>query len=153
MVPPRLSQPTVLGFAAWLTSGGRQAPASRASLAGVGAAELVSAFVVQNGSPVLTVGALLIDLAPPWLKEAVIALFGTGDKAFLIVSPRRGRARRRRRSPGWLERVRPPLGRILIGVGGAVGVLAALTRSGNSIVDAVPSARRGRDRASCCSAG
>ncbi|MGO4299634.1 molybdopterin-dependent oxidoreductase [Leifsonia sp. RAF41] len=108
-------------------------------LAGVGVAELVSAFVVQNGSPVLTVGSLLIDLAPPWLKEGVIALFGTGDKAFLIVSLAvvvlvgAGVA-------GWLERMRPPLGRILIGVGGAVGVLAALTRSGNSIVDALPSA-------------
>src|SRR6478735_5769705 len=118
----------------------RPAGAGVASVvAGVGAAELVSAFVVQNGSPVLTVGALLIDLAPPWLKEAVIGLFGTGDKAFLIVSLAvvvlvgAGLA-------GWLERRRPPLGRILIGLGGAVGVLAALTRSGNSIVDAVPSA-------------
>ncbi|WP_020075172.1 molybdopterin-dependent oxidoreductase [Cryocola sp. 340MFSha3.1] len=117
----------------------RPAGAGVASVvAGVGVAELVSAFVVQNGSQILTVGALLIDLAPPWLKEAVIGLFGTGDKAFLIVSLAvvvvvgAGIA-------GWLERVRPPLGRILIGLGGAVGVLAAVTRSGNSIVDAVPS--------------
>ncbi|MFP3464801.1 molybdopterin-dependent oxidoreductase [Leifsonia sp. SIMBA_070] len=108
-------------------------------LAGVGAAELVSAFVVQNGSPILTVGSLVIDLAPPWLKEAVISVFGTGDKAFLIVSLAvvvvlgAGLA-------GWLESIRPPVGRILIGIGGAVGVLAALTRSGNGIVDAVPSA-------------
>lgn len=117
----------------------RPAAAGVASvLAGVGAAELLSAFLVQNGSPVLTVGALLIDLAPPWLKEAVIGLFGTGDKAFLIVSLGlvviAGAA-----VAGWLERVRPPVGRILIGVGGAVGVLAALTRSGNGIVDALPS--------------
>ncbi|MET3564556.1 DMSO/TMAO reductase YedYZ molybdopterin-dependent catalytic subunit [Leifsonia sp. 563] len=117
----------------------RPAGAGVASVvAGVGVAELVSAFVVQNGSPILTVGALLIDLAPPWLKEAVIGLFGTGDKAFLIVSLAvvvvvgAGIA-------GWLEGVRPPLGRILIGLGGAVGVLAAVTRSGNSIVDALPS--------------
>ncbi|SEA94427.1 molybdopterin-dependent oxidoreductase [Leifsonia sp. 21MFCrub1.1] len=117
----------------------RPAGAGVASVvAGVGAAELVSAVVVQNGSPVLTVGALLIDLAPAWLKEGVIGLFGTGDKAFLIVSlavvvvAGAGFA-------GWLERVRPPLGRILIGVGGSVGVLAAVTRSGNSVVDALPS--------------
>jgi DMSO/TMAO reductase YedYZ molybdopterin-dependent catalytic subunit len=107
-------------------------------LAGVGAAELVSAFVVQNGSPILVVGSLVIDLAPPWLKNAVIALFGTGDKAFLIVSLAvvivvgAGLA-------GWLERIRPPLGSILIGAGGALGALAALTRSGNGIGDAVPS--------------
>ena len=108
-------------------------------LAGVGAAELVSAFVVQNGSPILVVGALLIDLAPGWVKQTVIALFGTGDKAFLIVLLvlivliGSGLA-------GWLELRRPPWGRVLIGVGGAVGVVAALTRSGASIVDAVPSA-------------
>src|SRR3954447_1920490 len=107
-------------------------------LAGVGVAELVSAFVVQNGSPILTVGALLIDLAPPWLKQGVIALFGTGDKAFLIVSLGVvvvvGAA-----VAGWLGRRHPPVGRILIGVGGALGVLASLTRSGNGLVDAVPS--------------
>src|ERR1700712_642759 len=108
-------------------------------LAGVGVAELVSAVVVQNGSPILTVGALLIDPAPPWLKQGVIALFGTGDKAFLIVSLAvvvlvgAGLA-------GWLERRRRPLGRILIGVGGAVGGLASLTRSGHGLRDAPPPA-------------
>jgi len=118
----------------------RPAAAGVASVvAGVGLAELVSAFAVQNGSPVLTVGALLIDLAPAWLKEAVIGLFGTGDKAFLIsalaVVVVAGAA-----LAGWLERVRPPLGRVLIGLGGAVGVVAAVTRAGNGVVDALPSA-------------
>ncbi|WP_431280156.1 molybdopterin-dependent oxidoreductase [Leifsonia poae] len=107
-------------------------------LAGVGAGELVSAFFVQNGSPVLVVGALVIDLVPAWLKEAVIGLFGTGDKAVLIISLALvllvGAA-----VAGWLEWIRPPVGRILIGVGGAVGVLAALTRSGAGWLDAVPS--------------
>ena len=63
----------------------RPAGAGVASVvAGVGVAELVSAFVVQNGSPVLTVGALVIDLAPPWLKEAVIAAVGTGDNKIVV---------------------------------------------------------------------
>lgn len=117
----------------------RPAAAGVASVvAGVGLAELVSAFVVQNGSPVLTVGALLIDLAPAWLKEAVIGVFGTGDKGFLIVAlavvvvAGAGLA-------GWLELRRPPLGRVLIGLGGAVGVVAAVTRAGNGVLDAVPS--------------
>jgi DMSO/TMAO reductase YedYZ molybdopterin-dependent catalytic subunit len=107
-------------------------------LAGVGAGEIVSAFFVQNGSPVLVVGALVIDLVPGWLKDAVIAVFGTGDKAVLIVSLAlvllvgAGLA-------GWLESVRPPVGRILIAVGGAIGVLAAMTRSGAGVLDAVPS--------------
>ncbi|MGN7800662.1 molybdopterin-dependent oxidoreductase [Leifsonia sp. 22587] len=117
----------------------RPAAAGVASVvAGVGAGELVSAFVIQNGSPVLTVGALLIDLAPAWVKEAVIGLFGTGDKAFLIVSlgivVLAGAA-----LAGWLERIRPPLGRILIGLGGAVGVVAAVTRAGNGLLEAIPS--------------
>ncbi|MDN4614782.1 molybdopterin-dependent oxidoreductase [Leifsonia sp. F6_8S_P_1B] len=124
----------------WWRRWWRPAAAGAASVvAGVGAAELVSAFVVQNGSPVLVVGALAIDLAPPWLKEGVIALFGTGDKAFLIVVLAVvllvGGA-----AAGMLERRLPPWGRVLIALGGAVGVLAALTRSGAGIVDAVPSA-------------
>lgn len=117
----------------------RSAAAGVASvLAGVGAGELVSAFLVQNGSPVLVVGAFVIDLVPAWLKDAVIALFGTGDKVVLVVSLAIvllvGAA-----FAGWLELRRPPLGRILIGLGGAVGVLAALTRSGAGLLDAVPS--------------
>jgi DMSO/TMAO reductase YedYZ molybdopterin-dependent catalytic subunit len=117
----------------------RSAAAGVASvLAGVGAGEIVSAFLVQNGSPVLVVGALVIDLVPAWLKDAVIALFGTGDKVVLVVSLALvllvGAA-----VAGWLEWRRPPLGRILIGVGGAVGVLAAVTRSGAGWLDAVPS--------------
>jgi DMSO/TMAO reductase YedYZ molybdopterin-dependent catalytic subunit len=107
-------------------------------LAGVGAGELVSAFFVQNGSPVLVVGALVIDLVPAWLKNAVISVFGTGDKAVLVVSLAivllvAGAV------AGWLESRWPPSGRILVGLGGAVGVLAALTRSGASILDATPS--------------
>jgi len=122
-----------------MTSFWRPAATGVASvLAGVGAGELASAFFVQNGSPVLVVGALVIDLVPAWLKDAVIALFGTGDKAVLIVSLAivlligAGLA-------GWLESIRPPFGRILVGAGGAVGVLAALTRSGAGPLDAVPS--------------
>ncbi|MFF1635784.1 molybdopterin-dependent oxidoreductase [Leifsonia sp. NPDC058248] len=107
-------------------------------LAGVGAGELISAFFVQNGSPVLVVGALVIDLVPAWLKNAVIAVFGTGDKAVLVVSLAvvllvAGAL------AGWLESRWPPAGRILIALGGAFGVLAALTRSGAGIEDAAPS--------------
>ncbi|MFE4951757.1 molybdopterin-dependent oxidoreductase [Leifsonia sp. NPDC056665] len=108
-------------------------------VAGVGAAELLSAFFVQDGSPILVVGALVIDLTPAWVKNAVIGVFGTGDKAFLISSLAVvlliGGA-----LAGWVELRRPPFGRILIGIGGALGVFAAVTRAGSSIVNVVPSA-------------
>ncbi|MCI0158614.1 molybdopterin-dependent oxidoreductase [Leifsonia shinshuensis] len=118
----------------------RAAAAGAASVAaGVGAAEIVSAIGVQDGSPILVVGSLVIDLTPAWLKNAVIGVFGTGDKTFLIVSLAvvlvvgGGLA-------GWVELRRPPLGRVLIGVGGVVGAFAAITRSGGGIVDVLPSA-------------
>ncbi|MGH1523307.1 molybdopterin-dependent oxidoreductase [Leifsonia sp. L25] len=120
-------------------SWGAAAVGAASVVAGVGAAELLSAFFVQDGSPVLVVGALVIDLTPAWLKNAVIGVFGTGDKAFLISSLAVvlliGGA-----LAGWLELRRPPLGRVLIGLGGALGVVAAFTRAGSSIVNVVPSA-------------
>ncbi len=109
-----------------------------AVLAGIGAAELVSSLIAQNGSPILVVGAAVIDLVPAWLKEAVISAFGTNDKAVLIISLAivllvgAGVA-------GVVEERRPPWGRILIFAGGALGVLAALTRASASLWDAVPS--------------
>ena len=109
-----------------------------AVLAGIGAAELVSSFIAQNGSPILVVGAAVIDLVPAWLKNAVISVFGTNDKAVLIVSLAlvllvgAGVA-------GVVEERRPPWGRVLIFAGGALGVLAALTRASASLMDAVPS--------------
>ncbi|WP_345761449.1 molybdopterin-dependent oxidoreductase [Diaminobutyricibacter sp. McL0608] len=109
-----------------------------AVLAGIGAAELVSSFLAQNGSPILVVGAAVIDLVPAWLKEAVISVFGTNDKAVLIISLALvllvGAA-----LAGIVEERRPPWGRILIIAGGALGVLAALTRAQASLWDAVPS--------------
>jgi DMSO/TMAO reductase YedYZ molybdopterin-dependent catalytic subunit len=118
----------------------RAAAAGVASVAaGVGAAEIVSAVGVQDGSPILVVGSLVIDLTPAWLKNAVIGVFGTGDKAFLIVSLTLalvvggGLA-------GWVELRRPPFGRVLIGVGGVLGTFAAITRAGGGIVDVLPSA-------------
>ena len=118
----------------WLAAAGGIA----AVLAGIGAAELVSSFIAQNGSPILVVGAAVIDLVPAWLKEAVISVFGTNDKAVLIISLAvvllvgAGVA-------GIVEERRAPWGRVLIFAGGALGVLAALTRASASLVDAVPS--------------
>ena len=83
---------------------------------GLGAAELAAAIVAPTASPVLVIGSLLIDFAPSWAKETAIALFGTGDKAallvgiglvLLVISA----------AAGVLQWRRPPLGRILIAAG------------------------------------
>jgi len=105
---------------------------------GLGAAELAAAIVAPSASPLFVVGSLVIDLAPPWAKDTAIALFGTGDKAallagmgvvLLIIAA----------VVGVVQARRPPIGRIVIGIGAAIGVGAAITRSGSAVLDAVPS--------------
>ncbi|MBN9605543.1 MAG: molybdopterin-dependent oxidoreductase [Actinomycetales bacterium] len=105
---------------------------------GVGAGELAAALFAPNGSPVTSVGGAAIDLAPPWAKEFMIAVFGTGDKAALLtligllVAVIGGLA-------GVVEHRRPPLGRSIIGLGALLGLLAAVTRAGSGVLDALPS--------------
>ena len=107
-------------------------------VAGLGAAELTAALLAPSGSPLLVVGSLVIDIVPGWVKDAVIALFGTADKAVLLITlallvvALAGLA-------GILERVRPPFGRVLIALIGLVGVVAAVTRSNARQLDAAPS--------------
>ena len=68
----------------------RLAPRGHAALAGAVAAaaalatgELVAAFLPGAPSPLVAVGAAVIDLAPPGTKEVVVALLGTWDKPVL----------------------------------------------------------------------
>ncbi|WP_371029149.1 molybdopterin-dependent oxidoreductase [Pseudoclavibacter sp. JSM 162008] len=123
---------------------GRLRGAAPAGLAGIGAAalgvglgELAAAFLQTTASPIVAVGALLIDLAPPWAKDTAIALFGTADKialialvavVLLVVAA----------VAGVLERARPPWGRVLIGLIAAIGAVAVATRTPFSPLDTVP---------------
>jgi DMSO/TMAO reductase YedYZ molybdopterin-dependent catalytic subunit len=104
---------------------------------GLGVAELVAGLLAPRASPVLVVGSLLIDLAPPWAKDAAIALFGTADKAALLIGV--GIVLLVLAAlAGVLQSRRPLLGRLLIVAIGIVGIVAAMTRSGASVLDAVP---------------
>ncbi|GAA1814115.1 molybdopterin-dependent oxidoreductase [Agromyces neolithicus] len=106
---------------------------------GVGVGELAAAIVAPASSPFVVVGSLLIDLAPSWAKDAAIALFGTADKAALLIGiglvlvAVAGAA-------GVLEARRPPWGRVVVGLIGVVGAVAAATRANATMLAVVPSA-------------
>lgn len=106
---------------------------------GVGVGELAAAILAPAASPFVVVGSLLIDLAPSWAKDAAIALFGTADKAALLVGigivlvAVAGAA-------GVLEARRPPWGRIVVALIGVVGVVAATTRANAPMLAFAPSA-------------
>jgi hypothetical protein len=55
-----------------------------AGAASLAVAELVAAVGTTTRSPILDVGDRVIDLVPPWLKDAAIDLFGTNDKLALL---------------------------------------------------------------------
>jgi DMSO/TMAO reductase YedYZ molybdopterin-dependent catalytic subunit len=94
---------------------------------GAGLGELVGAVFTPSSGPFVVVGGALIDAAPPWAKDAAIALFGTADKIallvgiLLVVLVLAALA-------GWLELRRPPWGRVVVAAFGAVGAIAAVTR-------------------------
>ncbi|WP_380169054.1 molybdopterin-dependent oxidoreductase [Jannaschia sp. R86511] len=52
--------------------------------AGIAAAEVVGVLTGPGSTPVLAVSDLVVDLTPPWAKDAAIAAFGTNDKLFLF---------------------------------------------------------------------
>lgn len=107
--------------------------------AGIGASELVAAVLAPAASPLFVVGSFIIDLSPAWLKDFVIGLFGTADKLVLLacvgllVAVLAAIA-------GVLEQVRPPMGRVLVLVVGAAGILIAATRANATWTWALPSA-------------
>ncbi|PQZ56066.1 oxidoreductase [Microbacterium sp. MYb54] len=100
-----------------------------ASFLAVGLAELIAAVVEPSASPFAVIGSGLIDLAPSWAKDTAIALFGTGDKAALIVGialvlvvVAAG--------AGILELRRSGIGAVILGALGALAVVAAMIRPG-----------------------
>ena len=108
-----------------------------AALAGLGLAELTAAWLAPGASPVLTVGALVIDIVPTAVKDLVIGLFGTADKIVLIVTVVLVLLLVAALA-GILESRRPPFGRLLVVLIGAIALFAALSRSSASTLDAVP---------------
>ena len=109
-----------------------------AGAAAIGVGELVASVLNASASPLLSVGSFVIDLTPGFLKSAVIAAFGTGDKPFLIavllvlvtvLGAISGVAQLRR----------PPLGVGLVLFAGVVASFAAATRKSAQLLDITPS--------------
>ncbi|MBD3940640.1 molybdopterin-dependent oxidoreductase [Microbacterium sp. NEAU-LLC] len=96
---------------------------------GAGLGELVAAVVSPSSSPVAAIGGALIDLAPPWAKDAAIALFGTGDKAALLTGIAIGMIVLAALA-GWLEARVPPWGVVVVAAFGTGGAIIAVTRPG-----------------------
>lgn len=119
-------------------AGPRAALAGAASTAfGAGVAELAGA--VLGASPVAAIGAVIIDLAPPWGKDLAIALFGTGDKAALLTAVAIGLLLLGALT-GILWRRSRAAAQTLVVVLGLLGVAAASTRADAPALAALPAA-------------
>lgn len=109
----------------------------------LGVAELLAGTLSRAGSPtdtsspVFAVGASVVDLSPPWLKESAIAAFGTADKAVLL-SVVVAVLALASAAIGALAVRRPPLGLAAGLLLGLVGVAAVLTRPDAEVGAAVP---------------
>ncbi len=109
---------------------------------GAGLGELIAALVAPSSSPFSVVGGTLIDLAPPWAKDAAISLFGTADKLALLIGialvllvASAG--------IGVLELRRPWFGAALFAGLGAVVAVIAMTRAGATGLAWLPSLAAG----------
>ncbi|MCS5735949.1 molybdopterin-dependent oxidoreductase [Herbiconiux daphne] len=100
-------------------------------------AELVSLFAGAETSPLFAVGSLVIDLAPPGVKSLIIGLFGTGDKAVLLVLLALV-VLALAVLAGILERRRPPWGTVVLVAVSGVAIVAVTTRAGATGFWAVP---------------
>ncbi|WP_284980004.1 molybdopterin-dependent oxidoreductase [Arthrobacter sp. fls2-241-R2A-200] len=99
-----------------------------AGAAGVAVGELVAGLLSPSVSPVTALGGAVIDAVPPGVKDLVIQLFGTSDKAVLIVSIVVVAAVLSALA-GILERRRAGLGLALAGLAGIAGLTAVVTRA------------------------
>lgn len=95
--------------------------------AGVVAGELVAGLLSPSVSPLTAVGGVVIDAVPPAVKDWAIALFGTSDKAALLVGMALVIAALAALA-GVLEYRRRFAGAAVIGVFGLAGMAAVLTR-------------------------
>lgn len=109
-----------------------------AAAVALGVGEVVGLVVSARSAPLVAVGGVVIDKVPEAGKDLAIRLFGTYDKLALqvgtvvvlgVIAA----------LLGWASLRRVWIGLAGIAVFGAVGVVAALTRTGANVAWAVPS--------------
>ena len=108
-----------------------------AAAAGVSVALASAIPLGEAANPITSVGSLVIDLTPAPIKDTVIALFGTGDKPFLIavlLVLLTGIAA----VAGVLEYRRFRIGLLLLAGVGTFAAGAVVTRSGAAPDDLLP---------------
>ncbi|MGV8969152.1 MAG: molybdopterin-dependent oxidoreductase [Microbacteriaceae bacterium] len=116
----------------WAAASGVAAAATTLAVA-----EFLALVLAPASSPLFAVGSLVIDLAPAWLKDVVIALFGVDDKAVLIVCLGI-LVTVLAVASGVLQYLRPPLGLIILVLISGVALLAVLTRAEATALWAIP---------------
>jgi len=100
-------------------------------------AELVALAVARDGSPILAVGAFVIDIVPQPFKEFAIATFGENDKPALLIGLAVAVVVAAAIS-GVLQFLRPPLGVVALGIAGVLSGAAIVTRAGATPFAFVP---------------
>ncbi|GAB2709395.1 DMSO/TMAO reductase YedYZ molybdopterin-dependent catalytic subunit [Microbacterium marinum] len=100
-------------------------------------AELAALVFARTASPILAVGAFVIDIVPRPLKEFAITTFGEYDKIALLVGL--GLAVLIASAiAGILQYVRPHLGAIAIGLAGVLSGAAIVTRAEATVLAYLP---------------
>lgn len=100
-------------------------------------AELIALLVARQSSPILAVGAFVIDIVPQPLKEFAIATFGSADKIVLLGSLALAVVIAAAIA-GILQFFVRPFGVIVIALAGVISTAAIITRTGASPLAFVP---------------
>lgn len=100
-------------------------------------AELIALIVARESSPILAVGAFVIDIVPQPLKEFAIATFGSADKIVLLGSLALAVVIAAAIA-GILQFFVRPFGVIVIALAGVISTAAIITRTGASPLAFVP---------------
>ncbi|HEY2644810.1 MAG TPA: molybdopterin-dependent oxidoreductase [Galbitalea sp.] len=99
----------------------------------------VIALLFGLANPLIAVGSLVIDLAPPGVKTFVISIFGTNDKVF-IIALLLVLVAAIAIVVGVLERRKPPWGLVIYLAVVLVALIAVLTRANATFIDGLPTA-------------